>query len=146
MFDPIGEGLPIYTFKNLCEEDTNIELKDGTLKMIVVAKEWAKVKERERRAILKYIYEESITDDYTKELDMEVAEIKYSRVISNESLSYLFKMQDERDEGIKIGIEKGAYAKAIETARNCLNLKMPVETIAQVTGLKKEEIDKVITL
>ena len=71
-----------------------------------------------------------------------------------EHISLFAKMCDERDEGREEGIkqriekgrEEGAYAKAIETARNCLNLKMPVETIAQVTGLKKEEIDKVITL
>ena len=45
-------------------------------------------------------------------------------------------------EGVEKGIEKGSHAKAIETARNCIALKMPVATIAKITGLAKEEIER----
>ena len=34
MFDPVGEGLPIYTFENICRENKEIALNDGTLKVI----------------------------------------------------------------------------------------------------------------
>ena len=40
------------------------------------------------------------------------------------------------------GIEKGSYAKAIETAKKCLNMNMSVETIIELTGLTQEEIDQ----
>jgi len=43
------------------------------------------------------------------------------------------------NEGMKKGIEEGraegSYTKAIETAMNCLNLEMPIETIVQITCL-----------
>ena len=39
-----------------------------------------------------------------------------------------------REEGMKEGI--------FETARNCLKLKMPIETIQSITGLTREEIEK----
>ena len=44
--------------------------------------------------------------------------------------------------GIERGREEGIYTKAIETARNCLVLKMPLETISMITGLSMEEIAK----
>ena len=98
MSDPIGMGLPIYTFKNLCVEDPNIELGDETLKIIVVPQNWQKVRNNDGlRALLKYLWDDSKTDGFTEELDMCVTDIKYDQVISNDSLSYYFKMQEKKE-------------------------------------------------
>ena len=99
MFDPFNKGLPVYTFENTCREDNNIVLEDGTLKIAVVPALWYKVENIKLRAVLKYIKENIPTDDYTKELDMRVGDIKikYDRVISNDSISYVCKMQDMED-------------------------------------------------
>ena len=43
-------------------------------------------------------------------------------------------------EGLAEGISQGSQQKAIETARNLLNLGDSVEKVAQVTGLSIEEI------
>ena len=40
------------------------------------------------------------------------------------------------------GRMEGIYAKAIETARNCLALNISIETIAKITGFSQEEILK----
>lgn len=45
-------------------------------------------------------------------------------------------------EGEKIGIEKGAKQKAIETAKNFLKMGLSVEQVAQGTGLSVEDIRK----
>ncbi|MGP1438450.1 MAG: Rpn family recombination-promoting nuclease/putative transposase [Treponema sp.] len=133
MFDPIGKGLPIYTFKNLCEQDPSIVLGDGTLKMIVVPKEWEKVRSVRIQSVLKYIYDKIPTDSYTKELDMCVKDIKYDTIISNDSLSYFFKIQDEREEGIKEG--------NFNTARRMKKANCESSFIMDMTGLTKEEIE-----
>ena len=71
---------------------------------------------------------EMFTAEYSYELELEASK------------------EDGRVEGIREGIEKGRmegfYYNKIETARNCLNLKMPIETIATITGLRAEEIKK----
>ena len=54
----------------------------------------------------------------------------------------------QRDEAYRVGVEtgreegmlEGAYTKAIETAKNCLALNMPIEIIAKITSLSQEEI------
>ena len=48
-----------------------------------------------------------------------------------------------REEGIAKGIEKGSYEKAIDTAKKCLAMNMPIETIIEITGLTREEILKI---
>ena len=89
---------------------------------------------------------------------MCVADIKYDEVISNESLSYFFKMQDVRDEGERAGLEQGrvegraeGIAKGLakgrteglcETARNMRANDCDVTFIAKMTGLTIEEIEK----
>ena len=47
-----------------------------------------------------------------------------------------------REEGIEKGREEGLHAKAIETAKKCLKMKMSVETIMELTGLSEDEIEK----
>jgi len=87
-----------------------------------------------------------------EELDMCVTDIKYDQVISNDSLSYYFKMQDAREdareegmiEGIEKGIEKGiAKGRAEERffmARSFRNMGFPLDKIAEATGLSEDEI------
>lgn len=43
-------------------------------------------------------------------------------------------------EGIAEGISQGLQQKAIETAKNALNMNLPIEQIATLTGLSIEEV------
>ena len=44
----------------------------------------------------------------------------------------------------KLGMQKGAKQKQIEIAKKMLEDKMDIETIIKITGLTKEEIEKLI--
>ena len=46
-FDPFNENLPCYTFKNICKENTNIELQDKTSKIIFNSTAYDKEKDIE---------------------------------------------------------------------------------------------------
>ena len=60
--------------------------------------------------------------------------------------SYKEGMEKGREEGIKEGVEKGKAEgerkKAIETAKNLLKMGLPIEQVAQATGLSVEEISE----
>ena len=150
MFDPIGKGLPIYTFENICRENKDIVFNDGTLKVIVNVKAYKKVSNPELRGLLKYIYDGSITTSLTKEIDMTLAEIKKNHNVLDEYISMYTRMQDERDEGIKEGEKRGirkgmaqGMARGIlTTATRMKKAKFDVPTIIEMTGLSKEEIEK----
>ena len=44
--------------------------------------------------------------------------------------------------GISQGLAQGAEQKAIETAKNLLAMKLPLDSIAKATGLSLEEVEK----
>ena len=48
----------------------------------------------------------------------------------------------ELEEATEAGIEKGSQEKALEIAKNLLNAKMDLDSIAKITGLSMEEIEK----
>ena len=44
----------------------------------------------------------------------------------------------------KLGIQKGAKQKQIEIAKKMLKNKMDIDTIIELTGLAREEIEKLL--
>ena len=56
--------------------------------------------------------------------------------------SYALELEASKEDGIREGIKKGVYTKAIEIAKKGLELKLPIETISDITGLSKAEIEK----
>ena len=134
MFDPIGEGLPVYTFKNICEQDKNIKSNDGTTKIIINAKAYEKVNNPELKRSMKYICDGIVTNSLTEEIEMTMSNIKQNTTFLKEYKSFYATMQDARMEGI--------YTKAIETAKNLLTMNLSIEQIAQATGLSVEEVAK----
>ena len=82
-FDLFKKGRPVYTFKNFCEEDKDIELRDEATKIFINSK-WILNKDKWDESLatprlislLKYIEEGNATDDYTRKLDVEVSKVK----------------------------------------------------------------------
>ena len=48
----------------------------------------------------------------------------------------------QRQEAFDDGIQQGELQKAIETAKNLLNEKIPIEIIIRTTGLSKETVEQ----
>jgi len=53
-------------------------------------------------------------------------------------------VQKGREQGIGIGVERGAMQKQIEMARNSLNEGLPIEVIHKITGLDIETIQSLV--
>ena len=51
---------------------------------------------------------------------------------------------DGIQQGISKGLQQGAYEKAIETAKNLLAEKIPIEIIVRTTGLSIEEVNLIL--
>ena len=153
MFDPIGEGLPVYSFENFCRENKNITLNDGTLKVIVNVKAYKKVENPELKDLLKYICDGTVTNSLTEEIDMNISEIKRNAKIEEEYMSFYATLQDERAEGIKEGmqrgrregrregIEEGRREENINTARRMKKANCDIAFIKEMTMLSQEEIE-----
>ena len=115
-------------------------------------------KEESFRRAIEYCIEHNILKDYLEANMSEVCNFLLAEY------DYDTDIAVQRDEAYKVGVEtgiekgmemgkvegiemgreegmlEGAYTKAIETAKNCLALNMPIEIIAKITSLSKEEI------
>ena len=152
-FDPFHKGKPFYTFQNLClEHGEPIYLDDGTTKIFLntTSKDLGNL-DLELRLFYDYVKGNNAQSDFTQELDSSISRLKEEKEERKMYLTYTSRMMEcrrdgyeeglftGREEGISIGLEqgleRGAYQKALETAKLLLNYGDSPEKVAICTNL-----------
>ena len=147
--DPFEKELPIYTFQTVCIENPNLTIKDNAIKKIFNAKAYNKEEDVAIKSFLQYINNNKTVDDFTQRLDSFVKKIKQEEVNRKEYQSMNIHDQDTflrgKNEGFEAGMQQGMQQgiqqKAIETAKNMLEMKLTLKQIFQATGLPLETIE-----
>ncbi|MDR9860029.1 Rpn family recombination-promoting nuclease/putative transposase [Treponema socranskii] len=162
--DPFGEGLPVYTFRNVCSENGSIFLDDKSYKVFYNVDAYGKEREAELSALLQYLCERRATSGFTQHIDELVEKAKRNEKFRSWYMSLNIWKDDLLREGSqlgeKIGFERGirkgrrdgllqgrrdgiaagSYQKARETAKILSSMQMSLEAIAKATGLSEAEI------
>ena len=140
--DPFKLGLPVYTFKNLCEENPTADLNDKSYKVFYNASAYEKETDKELFALLQYISAKQTCSPFTDEINGLVEQAKLSEAFRSDYLTMNLREYDlrrmGREEGIRTGIEKAN----LDNARNMLADNIAVERIARYTGLPVEAVRK----
>jgi len=143
-FDPFGESLSTYTFRNRCIEKENLELDDKTTKIIFNAEAFEKEKNVAISAFLRYISERIPTDSFTEKLDSLVEKSKDNQKLRSEYLAMNLHDRDIKKQaykdGLEEGISQGALQTKLETARNMLAYGDSIEKIAKITNIPLETV------
>ncbi len=147
--DKKNYGLPCYTFRNICKENSTINLDDKTLKVLYNASAYEQEKDEKIRNFLHYVYtNETGEDDFSNRLEETVKKLIENDKFRND---YLAMNLHDRDitrmakqegiaEGMAKGIEQGALQKAIESAIELLKEKIAPEVIAKCEKLPLEKV------
>ena len=147
LFDAIGKGKPIYTFENICIEDRQTPLRDGTKKVIINAEAFSKAENKELKGFLEYVKTGTANTEYTGRIETMIQAVKQNEQARQEYRFMSGFEMDAREEGIQQGIQQGfadgSYRKALETARILKQLGDSVKKIIQATGLSKEEVEAI---
>ena len=149
LFDAIGNGKPLYTFENICIEDGQTPLRDGTKKVIINAEAFSKAENKELKGFLEYVKTGTVNTEYTGRIETMIQAVKQNEQARREyRFMSGFEMdarEEGRSEGIQQGIRQGfadgAYQKALQDAANFKRLGVSIDIIAQATGLSKEEVE-----
>ena len=136
--DPFEKGLPHYTFKTCCLQDSKVDIKDGAIKEIFNAKAYATEEDVEISAFLKYIDRKEATDDFTDKINHIVEQAKINEKFKGDYLAMNIRETDIYEEGIA----QGAEQKAIEIAKQGLLLNISYEQLSQLTGLSLEIVEQ----
>ena len=159
-FDPFGEGLSKYTFENICNENKELYLKDGTSKVFFNTKDYYKESKEDAKSFLEYIEKEITSENnFVKKIEQKIRNIKENKEWRAEFMTILMREQEiardnfekgmaegvvkGREEGIAEGLAKG-IEKIIEIYREELNFedKIIVQKLMKKYDLTKEEAEK----
>ena len=102
--------------------------------------------------MLKYIYENIPTTDFTQNIEENVGVAKAKPVFKDDYMYFCDIVEDEKEkalaegiekglaEGIEQGLSEGAKNNAIKNARNFKAKNIDLTVIAECTGLTLEEV------
>ena len=147
VFDAIGKGKPLYTFENICIEDRQTLLQDGTKKVIINAEAFSKAENKELKGFLEYVKTGTVNTEYTGRIETMIQAVKQNEQARQEyRFMSGFEMdarEEGRSEGVAQGFSDGSRQAKLETARILKQLGDSVKKIMQVTGLTQEEVESI---
>ena len=124
-FDLFGLGRPMYTFRNLCLEDTNLELNDGTTKLFLNSTAVIPYESPDTFPysdldddifyFLQYINGHAPQGTFVNEINEEVTKVKENKEMEKSYMTYAMEIERREriarniglEEGMKEGIQKG---------------------------------------
>lgn len=138
-FDAFGKNRHVYTFCNYCEQDKDLELGDAATKMFLNTKGTVDDVTDDVKAFLDYVDGIISNDEFVKEIDAEIKEVKK---IEQERVSYMtfaMKMMEERKEGRKEGLRE----KTVSIITNMLMERYPYAVISKLAETTEEEVIRI---
>ena len=153
-FDLFGLDERIYTFRNRCVEQPEIELGDGTTKIFLNAKGLKGNVDEELEDFLQYVDGKEARSRFAQEMAQEVERVKRQDEMRREFVTLYMEYQKQRREGmaegveqgikkgIKQGIRQGRQLGIAHIAMNMLRAGTPIATVAQMAELPEAVIRK----
>ena len=141
--DPIGQGLPVYTFSTTCSENKNIKLNDKTFKHFFNAEAADSESDIAIKAFLKYIETRESNNTLTDKIKTAVENIKKIQDTKGAYMIEHLKIRDAMRRGLEEGIRQGlSQGIAQQKAKDEAIFKKNKETLAQ----KDNQINRQNTL
>ena len=147
-FDPFNRNFPRYTFQYSCDEDPQLKLKDGSLRIFLNTKATElSALDQKLQAFYHYLQDGVVDSDLAQVISSKITTLKNNSLERRLYMTLALKMADARydgydegyEEGISIGLEqgleRGAYQNKLETAKSFLAEGLPPEIIARCTNL-----------
>lgn len=128
----------MYTFRNLCMEDTSLTLNDGTTKIFLCSEGTMDDVSTDIKAFLDYMKGLQSSNDFVNELDALVKEIKSKEEERVSYMTYEMKIREAHDDGKK----DGRIEMAVEMAMDMLRDNEPISKIIKYTHLTQDHIEK----
>lgn len=114
MFDPFKQNLPVYTFTNRCNEKTELELCDGTVKVFINPYGNTEKFSMELKAFFDYLKEEIAQSAFTKKLDDEVERVRENKEWRIEYMAWISELEESKEEAREEGREEGELLRLIK--------------------------------
>ncbi|MCT7399509.1 Rpn family recombination-promoting nuclease/putative transposase [Eubacterium sp. LFL-14] len=144
-FDFFEKGRSVYEFENVCLEDSEIKLNDGTHKIFLNTKGDKSDINKELKSLLEYFDGSEPESELTRSIDRKVIAARKNERWRREYMSLQMEMNLKYREGLKAGEEKGrALGQSegkIETQKNINRLNKILLSEKRYDDLEKSAQD-----
>ena len=106
-FDPYGQGRHIYTFTNRCQQDHELEMGDGTTKIVLNAAGTMDDVSGRFKEFLDYVMGKPSDDEYIQKLDEAVKMARGNKQWRREYMTLMMRDLENQEIGEERGLEKG---------------------------------------
>ena len=106
-FEVLDGKRHMYTFRNVCMEDRETVMPDGTTKILLSTKGTMEDVSPDMKAFLEYVDGKTVEDDFVREIEQEIKNIKSQEQERVSYMTYAMKIQEERDEARAEGRAEG---------------------------------------
>ena len=141
-----GKDLHKFTFRNVCAEDPELELGDGTYKIFLTPAGTADDISKEMRELMSYMADNKAESDFTVRLENAVNAIKKGEGWRREYMQLKEKMDAQYEAGKSDGKEKG-MEDGINLTLEVLSLlnsgEKNFDTIAKACNTSVETVKKI---
>ena len=134
--NPFKPDLPLLTFENTCDQDTDIKLNDETYKVFVNAKSTAPDIPESVRNLFDYLTKKEVRDELTKRIDERVTEAIAHQKWRVEYMTYAVTFLDAKEEGRAEGQAKGIIQTLDSLVKDGI---LTVSDAAQRAGMTEEK-------
>ena len=147
-FDPFSDeqerkyGLPCYTFRNICQENSAVNLNDNSVKVFYNAKAYKEEKDERIQKLLHFICtNEPGEDEFSNRLARLVEKIK-----DDEKFKDTYNAMNLHDFDIQMAAkQEGAAEKAVEAAKSFYANGASIELIAKSLNMTEEQVKEIVS-
>ncbi len=155
-FDPFGQNRAQYTFENLCVEDKELSLNDGTKKIFFNTTAYKEAEDTDVREFLKYVNGGESDHPFVKTIKDKVEQVKSNKEWRLEYMTLYMREQEIREETWEEAWKKSEEETRKETREKDINIlieslksfNIPIQAILEQImeryGLTKDEADSFI--
>ncbi len=138
--DIFNRGLPVYTFENLCRQDTTLPLGDRALKYFFISENCDKLLNEEQKAFMRLVSGQGCSDAFTERIELLADEVKHNTDYKRQFMEWERQRAYDIAYGKQEGILEGVNKKAIEDAISFLKEGDSPEKVARCIKLPLEKV------
>ncbi|MGN0170461.1 MAG: hypothetical protein ACI39H_06810 [Lachnospiraceae bacterium] len=139
--DPFEANLPVYSFENLCLQNKEISLGDGTRKVFINAEGSRVDQPIEFVAFLDFLKNGDTNSELTRTLDRAVKKAILKEEWEVEYMTLAMKLHEERKEAREEGRKEGRIEEKIQFAARMIEQGYSEEQILSL-GVTEEQLQE----
>ena len=133
-FDIFKQGRHLYTFRERCDQDTNLKLNDGTTKIFLSTKGTLSDVSPDIKAFLDYVDSGIVSGDFVKKLAVAVDNVKTNAKVRHDFMTFQMYLLEREMES--------AQKRSEEIALKMIRRGRPLQEIHEDTDLPLEQLNE----